>query len=521
MGNTFKNNDAENMINGSYDAVEKILFISKFNEYGVQLLKTKKDLKKKQTAKLFLFVSFDLCNSTQLKNDEKNWFKIIEILLNQNFQAMNFWKFNGDEVIFRAEVNSLDYVCGIIERTYKRLQELCRQMSAIRPNINIKATIWIAKADSNLNNKSNNCKFNFNGIAEFVGKNIDEGFRLTKCSSAQKIVIDPKIIYLFLDAVMVYKANDPIVNKTSNFNKSIKKGGDHAQAIIKNITEILNNIYYIGSAVCKGIWNEKPYPIYWYYKQNTYGIKYNEFFNGEHIWNKKFEPLDSRQEYFNIKEIFEAVDKQKEYFEIRNSMQLDGSITQTFENQPNLYYMVACVNPVSNKVMIAHRSISRRHLKHVWDFGNVKYQNTNVISTICQEYKNTFGIDIELITDPVRKGIKTFGYCTIYRNCRPHNSLLCFAIIKNDEKYSDEELTAQINEYLKRYNRNKRYEEVKFVSDKEVNYEPLTMKEIRDDSEMADDTSILGEDRCIMYFKDSIKDAIRECKKYGKRKGIV
>ena len=56
MGNTFKNNDAENMINGSYDAVEKILFISKFNEYGVQLLKTKKDLKKKQTAKLFLFV---------------------------------------------------------------------------------------------------------------------------------------------------------------------------------------------------------------------------------------------------------------------------------------------------------------------------------------------------------------------------------------------------------------------------------------------------------------------------------
>lgn len=517
MGKILKNNDVETMINDSYADVERILSISKFDEYDIQPSKVTKNSKKKPTEKLFLFVSFDLCNSTQLKVDEENWFKIIEILLNQKFQAMNFWKFNGDEIIFRAEVNSLDYICGIIERTYKRLQELQIQMRSIRSGVNIKATIWIAKADSDLNRKSDNCKFDFNGIVEFVGKNIDEGFRLTKCSAAQKIVVDPKIIYLFLEAAIIHKAGVSVVEKNSSFNKSVLKNTNNTIDIINKINEILNKIHYIGSAICKGVWDEMPYPIYWYYNENTYGIKYDEFFNGEHIWSKSFENLDSNY-YFKIKEIFETVNRQDEYFEIRKLIQLEGSITQTIENQPNLYYMVACVNPVSHKVMVAHRSKTRQHLRHVWDFGNVKYQNVNVVSTICQEYKNTFGIDIELITDPIRKGIKTFGYCTIYRNCRPHNSLLCYAIIKNEDNYSDEQLTQQINEHLKKVNKNKRYEEVRFVSDKEVNYTPLTIDEIRSDSEMDADKSNLGEDRCIMYFKDSIKDAIKESKKRDRRK---
>lgn len=516
MEKDLKNTSGKNVTKGSYDDVEKILSISKFSEFNKQHPKQKATSNKPSTDKLFLFVSFDLCNSTQLKTDEKDWFKIIEILLSQNFQAMNFWKFNGDEVIFRAEVNNLDYICGIIERTYKRLQELRQKISSIRSNVSIKATIWIAKADSDLNKKSNNCKFNFNGIVEFVGKNIDEGFRLTKCSSAQKIVIDPKIIYLFLDAITVKNAAGPVVDKTSKFNKSILIDSQQTTDIINKIKEILKKTHYIGSTICKGIWNEKPYPIYWYYNQITYGIKYNEFFNGEHIWNKNFEALETN-DYYKIKEIFEAVNRENEYLEIRNSIQLDGVITQTFENQPNLYYMVACVNPVSNKVMIAHRSNTRQHLKHVWDFGNVKYQNTNVVNTIRQEYKNTFGIDIELIIDPIRNGIKPFGYCTIYRNCRPHNSLLCFAVIKNEPGNSDEKLTKKINEHLSK-NKNKRYEEVKFVSEKEVNYTPLTIEEIRDDSAMGEDVSLLGEDRCIMYFKDSIKAAIKECKKHEKRK---
>lgn len=515
MEKDLENNNVEI---GSYDEVERVLSISKYNQYSIYSSRSKTSCESERgTSKLFLFVSFDLCNSTQLKADENNWFNVIEILLNQKFQAMNFWKFNGDEIIFRAEVNSLDYICGIIERTYKRLQELRVRMCSILPNVNIKATIWIAEADSDIHKKANNCKFNFNGCVEFVGKNIDEGFRLTKCSSAQKIVIDPKNIYLFLDAVNIFNNEGFFPNSISSFYKSILNKTQETTEVINRIKDVLDKTHYITSVVCKGVWDERPYPIYWYYNKNVYGIKYNEFFNGEHIWGKEFKTL-GQDHYFQIKEIFDTVGKKDEYIKIRDLLQIEGSITQIIENQPNLYYMVACVNPVSHKVMIALRSKTRRHLKHVWDFGNVKYQNVNVINTICQEYKNTFGIDIELITDPVRKGIKVFGYCTIYRNCRPHNSLLCYALIKNENNYTDDELTKRINEHLKKVNKNRRYEEVKFVFDQEIEYKPLSMEEIIDDSEIDDDSSSLGEGRCIMHFKDSVKDAVKECKKFAKNK---
>ena len=64
--------------------------------------------------------------------------------------------------------------------------------------------------------------------------------------------------------------------------------------------------------------------------------------------------------------------------------------------------MVVCINPKTNKVMIAKRSSQRKHLKNVWDFGNAKYQNVNMKDTIKKEYKNTFEIDIDLILDENR-----------------------------------------------------------------------------------------------------------------------
>lgn len=516
MEQDFESRDRENksVIEDPYDEVIKTI------DCHDSFLEDDVITDKKDEAKVFLFVSFDLCNSTRLKTREEAWFNIIGILLKKQFQAMHLWKFNGDEVIFCAEVNSLDYICGIIEKAYFHLQTLRTEMNNIssKEDICLKSTIWIAKTHLNECSLANNCKFDLNGNVEFVGSNIDEGFRLTKCSSNQKVVIDPKIIYLFLNAIFYYKNSSESKWIINPFYKSICENQEVSMKIISKIGDVLDKIHYMGSVVCKGVWEERPYPIYWYFNKNTYGINYNEFFNGVHIWNKDFITLDAEKDYYRIKEIFNIVGKSDEYYEIRDSLQLKGTITQTIENRPNLYYMVACVNPETGKVMIARRSNNRTHLKHVWDFGNVKYQNVNVISTICQEYKNTFGIDIELITDPIRKSIKTFGYCTIYRNRRPHNSLLCYAIIKGN--YSDEELIRKIDNHFKETDNYRMYDKVQFISDKEITYQPLKIEEIREDSNLGDAPSKLGENRCIMYFEDSIKNAIVECAKYGEQRKV-
>ncbi len=502
-GNTKKQNVQLNNKN-TVDPKDKILDISNFSDYHTP---PRKQIDK---SKLFLFVSFDICNSTKLKTDNKNWFEIVYNLIEKRFQAMNFWKFNGDEVIFYSEANSIDYICRTIKSAYRQLKELNAVMSSKKQQVNLKATFWIAKAEPQLhkpkNQTGNNIQVKVNGVEDFVGKHIDEGFRLTKCCSSQKIVIDPKIIMALLEVDYIVTSTKTKFKKDKFINEVLNCVETNPETITL-ITEILQNTHHLGCVDCKGVWNGNPYPVFWYYEKAD-KIKYDEYFDGNHIWHKTFDTIDGRTYYNELLEVFDFVDKEKDYKEIRELLHIQGKIEQSVESQPNLYYMVVCFNPASKKVMIARRNNERQHLKGVWDFGNVKYRNVNVTNTICQEYKNTFGIDIELLMDPVREQIKTYGYCTIYRNCRPHNSLLCYAIIKNPNNYSDEDLISQIQEHAE-----SSYDEIRFVTADEVDFVPLTLEEIRADSELNDDTR-LGENRCIMYFKNSISDAIVQCTNY-------
>lgn len=469
----------------------------------------------KSTTELLLFLSFDITDSTRLKVQyPKKWVKVINCLLSEKFQYMETWKFNGDEMLYKRKIRSLDFICKMIKEAYDYLERIQRQMATYINEISVKATIWIAVADQDLDKYKNNYIIKFNEMSDFVGKSIDEGFRLTKCSSMQKVAIDPKIVYILLDAYnfMIKNENAQKRVKTNNFYKSIINY--NTDNITKQVSEILSNIHLIGYSKCKGVWHDNPYPIYWYYNMSK-GIQFSEFLDGKHLWPDRTGSIckdvaTMNDSLDNIEKIFDQLNISSEKSEIYNLLELEGEIEISSIAKANLYFMVVCINPSTGNVLIAKRCNTRKHLKNVWDFGNVKYQNIDMKGTIEREYKNTFGIDISLFTDSGRDHhIKPFGYCTIYRNCKPHNSILCYAKINFPANKRDDELIDYINNKMDKT----KYSEIKFVNADDTNiFKELTLEEIRIDSEKAENnTNESYEDNfCIMYFQNSVAGAIDE-----------
>lgn len=470
---------------------------------------------------VMLFLSFDITNSTSLKLQYPlEWSKIIKILISQKFGFMNFWKFNGDEMLYKQKIGSVDFICRIIEQAYKYLFTLQSQMKKYVSEISIKATIWIALTESEIKEYKHNFTFSYDGITDFVGKNIDEGFRLTKRSSIQKIAIDPKIIYILLDT------NNIINSSVKEDNTQIDKNDLRYQNLleimdikqnesVQRLKKLLYNIHLIGYSKCKGVWGNKPYPIYWYFDNSLHEIEYDEYLDNHHLWGEKVNSIgEDKNAFSNISSIYTQVKNKEELTDILLSLTFnkENDVEILSEGRANFYYMVACINPQSRKVLIAKRSTSRKHLKGVWDFGNVKYQTVKMKEIIEREYKNTFGIKINLIVDHDRgDNIKPFGYCTIYRNCRPHNSILCYAIIENYDNLTDPELIQYITQ-----NMTNSYEEVRFVDSKDVeSFSSLTLDEIRIDSEKAESNAneSFESNKCIMYFKNSIEGAMNEYKR--------
>lgn len=466
----------------------------------------------KNEKRLMLFLSYDITDSTRLKVIyHEKWPQIIDVLVRTKFQYMNYWKFNGDEILYKRSIRSLDFMCRIIEEAYSHMRKINTKLTKIINNINVKATIWLALSESDSLHYINNFSFAFEDEVDFVGKNIDEGFRLTKCSSMNKIAIDPKIVYILLDTYDFFR--HPNHRNTSvRFYKS--KNDCDFEAIERTLNDVIFKLHLVGYSKCKGVWDDNPYPVYWYY-DNTQNaeIRYDEFLNEQHLWQKNILAINKESsalsEYNNLDKIFEQMNVKKEIDEIYNLLTATGDVTVSATGKANLYYMVVCINPKTNKVMIAKRSCKRKHLKNVWDFGNVKYQNVNMKDTIEKEYQNTFGIDIELVLDENRgNNLKPFGYCTIYRNCKPHNSILCHAKISNPSNLDDEELI----EYIM-HNKNDNYNEIRFVDTNDIsNFKSLSIDDIRLDSEYAE----LGvnepfeENTCIMYFLDSIGGATHQ-----------
>ena len=246
---------------------------------------------------LYFFASFDICNFTRIKEFlatrgflwpvviEKAW----ETIMTSVF-ARDFWKFNGDEFLFRIKVFSLVDIMGAVQKAYGLASSLGVQLEDILVNefgddfkdqlnaarkdekmderVRIKAGAWLANVTrfakkAKVGNKNiDNYEFanEFVHNSDFVGVSIDRGFRMCSCSSPGRLVVDPVIAYMFHSYANGFT---PGVCEHHKFVGELE--GDVSE---EELIKFSKNFVLVGQAVLKGVWREKPYPIIWFSDNN-------------------------------------------------------------------------------------------------------------------------------------------------------------------------------------------------------------------------------------------------------------
>lgn len=485
--------------------------------------------------KLYIFFSLDICNSTKMKSDLKNWKDVVLKLYNSQlpFKNLQIWKFVGDEVIFCAPYQGISALIELIDIAYNKIDEVGKELTKIaakpRYKIEVKGTLWFAYISKN----DDETNIHIPAINDFLGKQIDEGFRISGFSSKGKLLLDPKIVFVLLmlhsiDATEISGRHNnrnlgqKILSSISDIidKQDIKKLKSHLEDydLREKILQRLEKISFINYENLKGVWNNSPYPIYWYSESNNY--KYPQI--------NKHEPLPILG-YHNTGITVSKKYYSEDLFYIFKSVKIKEEIEKILrvivENKPSdtllksgttqLYYSIACVK--DGKVLIAKRCFQRKHLSGVWEFGFRKHNDLGTDDNICNFFKDEFGINVVPITDGTKdKNVIPLHFCSTYRNNIKHNSILCCAEINEDKTI--EELKEQINNHLSKIpQESSMYLYVDFVNEFDIvdKFEDFTLKEVEDDSYFAfidvpqkynnNSESEFGRQKAIVYFTDSVK----------------
>lgn len=465
------------------------------------------DLIVAQEENLFVFLSIDICNSTLMKKEIKQWFDATKMLYSVRFESMHFWKYNGDEVLYAEPFSNLNTLLDIITGAYSHITRLQKEIRNKMEKYDsgsmfkLKGSLWLARTANDGDITTKNVFVNATRVDEFLGVNIDEGFRLSKKVSGSKLVIDPKIV-LLLHLALDINTN----NKKRRFILEGDKFFQFCRTIKINqkekIEKILNNVYFINYTDLKGIWQNRGYPLFWYYEKES-DFDYDEKVDNNFVFPQK---LLSKDWLSKLEIIYEKTEEKEEFQNILNIIANENpNNIYTSESFSRLYYSIACINPASKKVLVAQRSTERRHLKNVWEFGMFKHSSLSIIESLEKRYKEEFGLDIEIITDnETERNIVPLHFCTVYRNGQAHNSILCMAKIKADGGMESDK---EIIESIKKVASSDRYQNFRFVNQEEAKcFKSITLKEISEDSWEAlnDRAKPFNNDSAVMYFKDSV-----------------
>lgn len=505
----------------------------------VTRLEEKKNFAKKNKFKgVYIFASFDLVNSTKIKYRDSNWLRLINELINissSEWFGLNFWKFNGDEVLYYAEITSLNQIASTLHQIYlktiyfndKLLKVISndKDLGFARDLVGIKTAVWIAYV-SNENDVINSKLDNINYI-DFAGINMDEGFRMSKCAIQNKIIVDPKITFLIcLAAEEIYNRKISTLDKTlSDRIKDLKapEGIDEVfgkfwlnSAALSSEHEdlfkvVANNFRVIGFEKCKGVWDERPYPIIWYsdnWDMSIKNAKYDEAYQNQCVNQELINAYykDYEHAYLSTYNILKKIYADVSIFRlVINKILLECNFNlwtasvmdKHIDSRTYLYYSIVYIYKKTNAALVFLRSDDRGHLPHVWDFDQQRNAQTlSSASTIIQiedRFKKNFGIDIHVVHDQLKNSIIPMDIHPIYRKGKIHNGILCFAYIDEKLPYSEEELLGAIRSKLQNVtsgNGYPLYSDARFVHLSQLNFteDLLNMSLIIDDKEVTEMT---------------------------------
>lgn len=432
---------------------------------------------------VILFFSFDVVNSSLYKTINYNgWasvlislFKKIQKIVKDSIDNAELWRVLGDEAIFIVRIHKEDEIYQCIDiindilisivndlRNGNMFENLAyftkaeRDLMKKQNIISLKGAAWIAVVSKmgsdrtgTINGEYENISAQFSAsdrykIFEFLGNDIDTGFRIAKETTERRLVISFELAY-----------------------------------ILSKRTECLSKLFIITYKRLKGVWKDKLYPIIWYYdKEKCNNVSFDESFYYDEV-----EECELVREYFNnrtgkynekvIKQEYMFTNVIKAFGKIINDRNLSSKINSIYDTIGNstligkeyikvdsleLHCVSVCFNEINGKILIAKRNSNKDSNPGLWEFGCAKARLSEKFSnSIVDEYKNDFGIEIELITDLSRKDKQPIPIA-IYEMPKEdglHKGVITLGKIKNVINLED-------------FKGSEKHDKIKWISEEEV-----------------------------------------------------
>lgn len=379
-----------------------------------------------------LFFSFDIVNSSSYKeSNQYDWPLVLQRILdniqNQVLQEFDtnaiLWRVIGDELIFAVPIAGIDRLHENVKSIFKIVATVSRQLKKgsffkiffpeeqfkhlyASNTLDIKAAAWIAIVSryKELEEFENLSVFyerpeNQGNLQEFLGPDIDAGFRVKQYTKAGRLAVSFELARLLSER-----------------------------------TESLGCLHIMSYQHLKGVWHGQYYPIIWYYFQNfAEGLSFNESFRYDERATDKIvceylerdrlgkDEVDPESKiavcmYYDVIYAIQKLEEDhtlgpkiraiKDAIEEANKDSQSLCVKNLFDDDSllKMHFAVVCYNPNLNAVLIAKRSDEKTFLPGCWEFGCVKaIAGNDLIGKIEEEYKRDFQIEIKLVTDSARK----------------------------------------------------------------------------------------------------------------------
>ncbi|WP_370775853.1 hypothetical protein [Anaerobutyricum hallii] len=392
-------------------------------------------------ARVGLFFSFDIVNSTMYKTMTGNWPVVIRGLLEdirarvfkmQDLSSCNLWRVIGDEMVFVMMIDTKEELGLAVESIFEVTQKVSKllktgkffetlegqtiqrqdlELLKIQTPLSVKSAAWLAIINEKIESPYECIKFNYSAspqnqiITEYLGRDIDAGFRLKGYTQDRRLVVSFELAYI-LECLGKKK-----------------------------------ELYIMDYVRLKGVWNNSLYPIIWFHNaetaKNIYGniddkmhqytfagsFRYDEtddnrivsqyFERGKKQKNRKHDV--GKQGYILADSMYKVDTALKKiildrnlqnkiaYFEKLLSKGILRIESKPYAEPLEVHCAVVCCNIHERKVMITHRGMYHSTNPGKWEFGCAKLaSDKKMIDSIENYYKNTYGVEIELVVDKTR-----------------------------------------------------------------------------------------------------------------------
>lgn len=352
---------------------------------------------------LFVFFSFDLVNSTRYKGINRDgWPFVTQRFYESVVDGMSkwlvgasVWKYVGDEVLMYKLVTRNDELVKCLKAASEVISATTAAIYSLVPDaknfLDVKGALWCARVGRFENpsselasrEKAPNLVFQSGTGAsiqvDFLGPDIDVGFRIAKHSARRRLVVSAELAYLLY------------LNRVS-------------------YSFVEDQLRIVSFEVLKGVWDDRRYPILWCEKDwSRIG---STFLYDEQYDNTLVRRVQNETDSLGgLKDLTKILDDQgrlsdvsalaKDLSEGRLADEKATLARATeFSSRIEVHCAAVCFRD-DGRVLVAKRPADKRRYPGLWEFGCGQLaEGESFAQCLQRNYKADFGLEIEFIGEP-------------------------------------------------------------------------------------------------------------------------